>query len=206
MNPHPAESTPTSQETIRQLESFIASVPAQVSVSSTRRMLFYGVGVFLVGAFLMFGASRVPEPGAAAFLLVTLIFLFGIGLVVSHWNEGKSPFMTLTHDHIEVFNLSAPIALKDIRDIQVTEGYLVGITFDLDPQTPLPQARRVRGIFQTQAVIVRGRNKPPRLVVQSAAMRVDGKVLDNRQVLSLLATYFNVSKARAQLAQLREQG
>lgn len=191
-------------ETVRELEAFIASVPARTEITNTRRW-FYG-GIIMIAVFVILTVAAVSS-GASQnmFIFMGVMLALSVIMLLNHLNAGKVPHTVLTHEEISFANFSAPVKLVNITDIELQLlGQMDMVLLDLAEGTPLPTFKRRRGFFAPQAGIRKRRNKPDQILIASGGFQeVGGKKMNEEELGGLLSAYINVAHAHQQLAELR---
>lgn len=195
-------------EEIRELEAFIASVPAQSVFTSSKKGFFYGIATMVLGALLGFGTLRSSgDVGTGIVVIVGLIFLFGAGLVMTHRSAGQSTLLTLDRRQAAAFNFPAPVPLTAVEDITVWKNYQTELHLEIADGTALPSVKPSRNPFYPpKSYVHRRRNKPDVLVVMAPGFRVNGKSVDTDDLLELLTAHVSAANAQARLDELRAHG
>lgn len=186
-----------------QLEAFVASVPPRAEFSNGRKYLYVGI---LSAAILLLIVGWAYTSGLAAEyqgLIWMLCGLSVIGLLMAwqHRNAGKHPHMVMTHDELIVSNLSGPVRLVDVVDLDINQYQQTEIIFTMQPDAHLPTSKALRGFYPSQGVVKRARkSQPPRVLVYAAGHTVNGRKASAEEVADIISTYLGVAQARAQLA------
>jgi len=186
-----------------ELEAFVASVPPRAEFSNGRNYLYVGI---IAAAILFLIVGWAYTSGLAAEyegLIWTLSGLGVIGLLMAwqHRNAGKHAHMVMTHDELIVSNLSGPVRLVDVVDLDINDYQQTEIIFTMQPDAQLPTSKARRGFYPSQGVVKRARkNKPPRVLVYSGGHTVNGRKASVEEVADTISTYLSVAQARAQLA------
>lgn len=192
---------------IQELEALIAEVPERAVFTASRKGLVYGIGVLVLAIALGVGGVHAGKLGTGMLVLLGVFVVFGIGLVATHRNAGQTPLLTLDRRHAHALNFPAPLPLTAIGDITVWQNYQAEIHLELAPTTSLPAVKPGRNPFYPpKSYLHRRRNKPDTLVVMAPGFRIDGKAMDNEDVLERLAAHVAAANAQARLDALRAQG
>lgn len=190
-------------EAIRELESFLAEVPAEAVFTPTRKAFYYGIATLVLAGALGFGLTITPNVGGGVMGLIALIAIFGLGLVVTHRNDGQTPVLKLTHTHLHNPLLPQPLPLAAVQDVTVWQTYSAEIHLDLAPGVSLPKLKFNRSPFMPIRTYVRERrNKPTLLVMTAPGFRVNGQKMDNDDVLELVTMYIHAAHAHEELKAL----
>jgi len=189
-------------DTVRELEAFIASVPARTELYNTRKHFYMGIFCAAILGLLL-GVSFVQGQSSPGLQWV-LGGCVAIGLIMAlnHLGAGKKPEATLTHTTLTASNMDGALNLYDVVDIEVSRWFQVAMHLDVEAPNQLPKTRTRRGFYPAQAVS-QPRHQPPRLSLMLSGVRVNGKSLDNEEIHALIADYVNVARAHHQLAAIR---
>lgn len=183
------------EDELNELNAFIDSVPERIELTNTRRFLYGGPLMAIAPAMLTVGALMMPGGNWKGALAMFGLTVFGLLLGYLHRNAGKQVHMVLTRTHFEVFNLSAPVAWRDVTKVVVRDDMQMQVLFDIDPDATLPKGKRVIGIFPSQGLVMY-RRKPPKILIWSAGVRIfNGPKLDADEVLELIDSYLQVAEA-----------
>jgi hypothetical protein len=201
LNDH-RQSAPTADDTIRELEAFIARVPPRTDLYNTRKHFYVGIFCTLVLGLALWAVLAAGGVGGGAIAMLAVGAAFGIGMIANHWNAGRKPEATFTHTELTAPDMARPLQLADVVDIEIAGYFQVAIHLDVESAAQLPVTRKRRGFYLAQA-IAEPTHAPPRLTLMSSGVRVNAKTLDDEQTFALIADYVNVARAHRQLAALR---
>jgi hypothetical protein len=191
---------------IQELEALIAGVPEQSVFTASRKGLLYGIGVIVLALAFCYGGLRGGGLSTGMLVLIGLFFVLGIGLVATHRNAGQATLLTLDRRHAHALNFPEPVPLTAVGDITVWQNYQAELHLEIDPATVLPAVKPARNPFYPpKSYLHRRRNKPDTLVVMAPGFRVNGKAMDNDDVLDRLVAHVAAANAQARLDALRAQ-
>lgn len=177
------------------------SAPAMLEkteFTNTRRGLYLGLFVVLIVSAIIFYVMSTGESGFVKMILLGLGLLVGMMTVYTHRKANNDVFMTLTRTQLMVKNLSAPVDLVNVIALSVKdEGLATNIILTFADDVLLPTAKRIKGIFASQAIVLKKRTKP-QIMIASAGIKVNGKQLDQEEIFDLFHGYLEGAPAAMQ--------
>lgn len=189
-------------DTVRELEAFIASVPARTDLYNTKKHFYMGIFcAAILGLLLGVAFVQGQAKGGLTWVLGACVAI-GVIMALNHLNAGKKPEATLTHSELTANNMEGALKLYDIVDVEVSRWFQVAIHLDVEEPNQLPKTKTRRGFYPAQAVS-QPKHQPPRLSLMLSGVRANGKALDNDQIHDLITDYVNVARAHHQLAAIR---
>ena len=189
---------------IAELEAFIASVPPRAEFSDGRKWFYRGIVasavLFLIVGWAVFSGQTAEY--TSLILIMAGLGLIGLLMVWQHRNAGKNVHMVMTHHELTVWNLSGPVKLVDVVDLDFNEYQQTEIIFTMQADAKLPTAKVRRGFYPAQGW-VKPKGKAPRVLVYSSGNTVNGVKASTEDVAAIVSTYVDVAHAHARLAAIR---